>query len=44
MPWCLAHHQLVTTGGWHMTFDPDNGTCTWHSPDGRIIHTQPPTP
>jgi hypothetical protein len=44
VPLCQAHHQLVTVGGWHVGFDPDNGVCTWTGPAGQVIHTYPSTP
>ncbi|MPZ87681.1 MAG: hypothetical protein GEU81_06305 [Nitriliruptorales bacterium] len=42
IPLCQAHHDLITTGRWHVTFDPDTGVCTWTGPDGHTIRTHRP--
>lgn len=42
VPLCSAHHQMVTTGGWHVDLDPTSRTTTWTSPTGNTIHTHPP--
>lgn len=44
IPVCPGHHAMVTTGGWTVTMDPDTGVCTWTSPEGKVIHTDPPAP
>lgn len=42
VPVCLEHHDMVTTGGWHVDSDPADGVCTWTGPDGQVTHTRAP--
>ena len=42
IPLCKVHHDLVTDGQWHATFDPDSGVCTWTSRAGRVRTVRPP--
>ncbi|HUH06733.1 MAG TPA: HNH endonuclease signature motif containing protein, partial [Egibacteraceae bacterium] len=42
IPLCKAHHDMVTSGQWNVTFDPDTGVCTWTGPQEQIILTNPP--
>jgi hypothetical protein len=44
IPLCKAHHDLVTTGRWHATLNPDTAVCTWTAIDGTTIRTHPPPP
>ena len=39
---CTRHHQLKTHGGWHITDSREDGSCTWHSPQGRRYDHDPP--
>ena len=39
---CTRHHQLKTHGGWHITESKADGSCTWHSPQGRRYDHDPP--
>ncbi|MDQ3707950.1 MAG: HNH endonuclease [Actinomycetota bacterium] len=41
VPLCKAHHDLVTSGDWQVTYDPDTAICTWTGPTGQVIHTHP---
>lgn len=43
IPLCSKHHDLVTNGGWRVEMDPDTGVCTWTSPTGRVVRTEPPS-
>ncbi len=37
---CRRHHRLKTVGGWTMESFED-GSCTWTSPHGQVIHVPP---
>jgi len=39
---CLRHHQLKTHAGWDITDSRADGSCTWHSPQGRRYDHHPP--
>ncbi len=41
-PLCKHHHELKTTGYWHITTSHRDGSCTWRSPLGRIYQHEPP--
>ncbi len=41
-PLCKHHHELKTSGYWHITTSARNGSCTWRSPLGRIYQHEPP--
>lgn len=42
-PLCDRHHDLVHDDGWTLDLDPVSRTCTctWTSPEGTVIETQP---
>jgi len=42
VPLCKAHHQLVTSGRWHLDYNLGDGTCTWTGPQGDTHTTRPP--
>ena len=39
---CTRHHQLKTYAGWDITDSRADGSCTWHSPEGRRYDHHPP--
>jgi len=39
---CTRHHQLKTHGGWQISDSRQDGSCTWHSPQGRRYDHHPP--
>jgi len=39
---CTRHHQLKTHGGWTISTSTKDGSCTWHSPEGRRYDHHPP--
>jgi len=39
---CTRHHQLKTHGGWTISNNAKDGSCTWHSPEGRRYDHHPP--
>jgi len=39
---CTRHHQLKTHGGWTISTSTKDGSCTWHSPQGRRYDHHPP--
>ena len=39
---CTRHHQLKTHAGWDITDSRADGSCTWHSPEGRRYDHHPP--
>ena len=39
---CTRHHQLKTHGGWTISNSTKDGSCTWHSPEGRTYDHGPP--
>jgi hypothetical protein len=41
-PLCKHHHELKTSGYWHITTSAKDGSCTWRSPLGRIYQHEPP--
>ena len=41
---CARHHQLKTHAGWQITESKPDGSCTWHSPQGRRYDHHPPPP
>jgi hypothetical protein len=41
-PLCKHHHQMKTSGYWHIITSHRNGTCRWRSPLGRIYEHTPP--
>jgi hypothetical protein len=41
-PLCKHHHQMKTSGYWHIITSHRNGTCRWRSPLGRIYDHTPP--
>lgn len=38
---CDADHDLVHSGGWTVTLDPDTAQTTWTSPTGHQVVTRP---
>lgn len=42
LPLCTTHHEMVTVGGWTLTWDPDTGIADWTSPDGRTHRVAAP--
>jgi hypothetical protein len=41
-PLCKHHHQMKTSGYWHIITSHRDGTCRWRSPLGRIYDHTPP--
>jgi hypothetical protein len=41
-PLCKHHHEMKTSGYWHITASARDGSCTWRSPLGRIYEHEPP--
>ncbi len=41
-PLCKFHHEMKTSGYWHITASANDGSCTWRSPLGRVYEHTPP--
>ena len=41
IPLCWGHHHLVHEGKWTVAYNPNNGTTTFTSRDGRTIQAPP---
>ncbi len=41
-PLCKHHHEMKTSGYWHITASARDGSCTWRSPLGRVYQHEPP--
>jgi hypothetical protein len=41
-PLCKHHHELKTSGYWHITTSARDGSCTWRSPLRRVYQHTPP--